>query len=431
MVSELKAYVALTCGSLSIGTRTRRTVGLITDVMKKQCELFKNCIPHNFYQAYEEYQLRFSKKNIKNELSNDLDNLKKGKCMIFNMSSKRHSMAGMLKRGNHHYTFYKVNTGKGVSRHRSKLDERGVCLYQVVQQIKKISKENAKCFLQTFPLKQLTVQSIYEDIIPILKGKEKADLEDSRYWNTKQIGRSCAGQSELSLLRIVMTQKNYEKFLIKLQEEAVAKLYKTIIKGSENCLCVKVAVVDIIKRLEHLYIKKGKLLPKEIIIKRNTVQNMIEYKITKKAKKKLKPFFELNLKEKKKPDFVKMIGTICYHLVQGQMENAFELLTIAFESIQKKKLTQGQKKELCEIADSVEQIVDKENKYIRLNKSEDHLYVYKTVDMINLFAGLAVLFLKCDIENKFLSKYIDLYCRNSLHHSFSSSPWQNEVFESE
>lgn len=209
--------------------------------------------------------------------------------LAFSSESSDHGMlmmvtcTGIDQAGNKLYKVIQHNEGFGIERfHYQKVDSNGRHLYQTALEIVDVSAKNITSSESTFFLKLITnsflllrplqmlgikfgtVEAVYEEIIPLLKGRIAPPSDDPRLWSEGQLGGSCSASCIISFIRSQVSISDFEKFMNIARHETAFKSFREIKGGEGDTATQKVVTLEMIKDLEHRYKLAGKGLPKEL-----------------------------------------------------------------------------------------------------------------------------------------------------------------------
>ncbi|EFB41135.1 hypothetical protein [Parachlamydia acanthamoebae] len=252
--------VALSAGHLSKGAHPSEPVKIVQNLIDSEMldlQLHSNA-PSNFFEAHSQYNKDISllhhlfsfpyKKNLSR-----MDRLKEHECVLFSMPGEGHMMMAMaIKQNDGLFTFYLANSGlKADHYHHKKYNARGERIYQQVYVIEDIPKENLKDFIKFYlkskNSKRDRIVKMYEEMQRLGVSK---NVDDSRFWNTAQVGGSCAGDAEKAMLRAVLSKESYSKLKAHLDTHNAFKLYKLISSKTQTSYLTKVGLLEIVKILQ-------------------------------------------------------------------------------------------------------------------------------------------------------------------------------------
>lgn len=192
-------------------------------------------------------------------------------CMMMQVTCTKDENGKKTYRIEHH------NGGFGIDDyHYHKVEENGKILFQTGLIIEEVPGENLfgddSEFIQQIlsakdsnkgPYVMKTV--LYEKILPSAGGIVAPPNEDNRYWQPGQVGGSCTYSCIRSLLRANSSEEEYSHFEEYAAYELFLKSYEQIKSGEGNTTIRKIATLEMIKELEHRFVKKGTKVPEEIL----------------------------------------------------------------------------------------------------------------------------------------------------------------------
>lgn len=209
---------------------------------------------------------------VSNVIKNDIRNLQPDESLAIPSSSAGHAMMLFITRQpDGTFKVVQHNQGEGINKyHYGKADDNGKQLYQTALEIEGISEQNL-CGWDSFFIDRILINgligstdTLYTEILPLLKGTVAPASEDSRLWGHGQLGGSCTAACGLSLVRSQLDETSYKEFRELGRTEMLLKSYKEIKSGWGNNSIQRTVTLEVVKKLESSLKKRGKELPDEI-----------------------------------------------------------------------------------------------------------------------------------------------------------------------
>lgn len=218
-----------------------------------------------------------------NIIKRDIKKLKVGKSLAIPCDCQKHAMLLFITRQpNGKFKIVQHNQGLGIEFHYMKVDETGKSLYQTALEIEDVSEEEI-CGLGSFFIDRVITNSIpligsvdklYSDLLPLLKGTIAPPSEDPRVWNPGQLGGSCTASAPLSLIRSQLGEDAYQEFLDIGRTEMVLKSFKQIKKGWGNNRTQRIVTLEVVKKLERSLEKRAIDIPEELTELKRQLEGM-------------------------------------------------------------------------------------------------------------------------------------------------------------
>ncbi len=218
--------------------------------------------------------------NIAEHLIEAVASLKVNESLPFSANSWDHGMlmvvtcTGWDSNGKKVYKIVHHNEGDGVDKyHYSKVDRDGRRMYQTALEIEDITAENLISYMSPFfliiknmlsipPSKSTT--GVYEEIIPLLKGRIAPPSDDARLWSPGQLGGSCSTSCIVSYIRSQLPTEDFEQLMDVARHEILFKSYREIKNGWGNTTIQKLVTLEIVEELQHRHQLEGRELPKQL-----------------------------------------------------------------------------------------------------------------------------------------------------------------------
>ncbi len=258
----------LSQGSLS-GNFTSAALARTITLLKKMESPPQDVLKALTY-AHESLKYHRSAKTIKN----DIRNLEVGHSLAICSNSQPHAMilfitcTGIDGNGKKKYRVVQHNQGQGIENYHYQKTEShgGKKRYQTGLEIADVSEENLCSKEAPFISRLLrckyfgSTKKLYEEILPLLKGKILPPSKDDRLWGHGQLGGSCTALCLLSLIRSQLPKDAYKEFRDLARVEVLLKSYRQIKRGWGNNTTQKMIALEVIKNMK----KSLKTLPNEL-----------------------------------------------------------------------------------------------------------------------------------------------------------------------
>ena len=236
--------------------------------------------PTSVIQALQ-YALKIQKNllfktGIAHRVQRDVKKLEPGQSVAVPSSAKGHAMMMMITcvgkkpSGEKRYTVVQHNTGAGIANyHYYNRSMNGRPKYQTALEITDVSEEalcghSSRFFSRLFALEESPVKKLYTKVIPLLRGTIAPPSSDPRLWSHGQIGGSCSASCGLSLIRSQLDRETFKEFRERSRIEMILESFQQIKEGGESSTDQKIVTLEVVRKLMHIYDRRGLPLPKEL-----------------------------------------------------------------------------------------------------------------------------------------------------------------------
>lgn len=423
---KTKARIAVSAEHMAKGAHSQSTRKLIQKAMnseKVDIQLHKKA-PSNFLEAYKSYV--FNKKNLPRYLflNRQIKRLAPGECHIFTIPIYRHAMVGMVvKQQNGCFTYYHCNSGHGLLSHPMKSNLHSTKYLFQPYIVKDIPQKKLTKFISSYAKKRFLAENVYiylpnkfserfgERILKWIYqqlpdlGKRRVK-HDQRFWQSSQIGGSCAGGAEKVLLKMTLTDKSFHDLFVSLKIKDIFKLYKDYPKSLDKNY-LKHVILDMITDL------KFEQLSQEMVDSLAAIKETLEQKpnrpkklqLSSKLKKKI--FREYAKIDPMSQNHEELLKKICYFIATNNYQAAHQMISDLYT--QRHKFTIEDASVIYDILEIFKN--EEEHDYSLMN-----LYygLYKTLD-----DGLYKI-LNGKFTNPFKSEN---YYQAEIYKIYPDSPW--------